>query len=163
MAGYLRNLGGNRYRLEYMLDGQKYSKNIKASGSRQADKLLIQFVSEIDNGTYQGSVNTIFADFAQVFINEYARQNCQPVTVEGYLKMLNGRILDEIGIYKLSKISPIILNKFYNRLVNSSKEITNENGEKETVYCLGQESLNKYYNLINGIFKYAVNMKIFKK
>ncbi len=162
MAGYLRKVGENRYRLEYMLDGQKYSKNVKATSSRQADKLLIQFVSEIDNGVYQGSVNIIFADFAQTFINDYARQNCQPITVEGYLKMLNGRILDEIGNYKISKISPLILNKFYNKLVNSTKEIYNENGEKQEVFCLGQESLNKYYNLINGIFKYAVNMKLLK-
>lgn len=160
MAGYVRKVGENRYRLEYMLDGQKYSKNVKASSLRQADKLLIQFVSEIDNGVYQGSINTIFTDFAQTFINDYARQNCQPVTVEGYLKMLNGRILDEIGHYKLSKISPLILNKLYNTLINSTKQVKNTNGELEKVYALGQESLNKYYNLINGIFRYAVNMKV---
>lgn len=162
MAGHVRKVGENKYRLEYMLDGQKYSKNVKATSPRQADKLLVQFVFEIDNGAYQGSINTIFADFAQVFINDYARQNCQPITVEGYLKMLNGRILDEIGTYKLSKISPLILNKFYNNLVNSKKEINSKDGEKEEVYCLGQESLNKYYNLINGIFRYAVDMKILK-
>lgn len=162
MAGHVRKVGENKYRLEYMLDGQKYSKNVKATGSRQADKLLVQFVSEIDNGVYQSNVNTIFADFAQVFINDYARQNCQPITVEGYLKMLNGRILDEIGHYKLSKISPLILNRFYNNLINSTKEIINKDGEKEEIYCLGQESLNKYYNLINGIFRYAVDMKILK-
>lgn len=162
MAGHLRKVGENRYRLEYMLDGQKYSKNVKATGPRQADKLLIQFVSEIDNGVYQGNVNVIFADFAQTFINDYARQNCHPITVEGYLKMLNGRILDSIGKYKLSKISPLILNKFYNTLVNSTKEIKKENGKKEEIFCLGQESLNKYYNLINGIFKYAVNMNVLK-
>lgn len=162
MAGHVRKVGENKYRLEYMLDGQKYSKNVKATSPRQADKLLVQFVSEIDSGAYQGSVNTIFADFAQVFINDYARQNCQPVTVEGYLKMLNGRILDEIGHYKLSKLSPLVLNKFYNTLINSTKEIKNKDGEAEEVYCLGQESLNKYYNLINGIFRYAVDMKVLK-
>ena len=37
MAGHLRKVGENRYRLEYMLDGQKYSKNVKANSSRQAD------------------------------------------------------------------------------------------------------------------------------
>ena len=162
MAGHVRNVGENRYRLEYMLDGQKYSKNVKASTPRQADKLLIQFVSEIENGTYQGTVNTLFVDFAQTYIDNYARQNCQPITVNGYMKMLNARILNEIGTYKISKITPIILNKFYNTLINDSKEIINENGETERVYLLGQESLNKYYNLINGIFKYAVDMKILK-
>ena len=162
MAGHVRQVGENRYRLEYMLDGQKYSKNVKATSFRQADKLLVQFVSEIENGTYQGSVNTLFVDFAQTYIDDYARQNCQPITVEGYMKMLNARILNEIGTYKLSKITPIILNKFYNTLVNDTKEIINDNGESEEVYLLGQESLNKYYNLINGIFRYAVDMKILK-
>ena len=162
MAGHLRKVGENKYRLEYMLDGQKYSKNVKANTPRQADKLLVQFISEIEDGAYQGSINTIFADFAQVYINDYARQNCQPITVEGYLKMLNGRILDEIGHYKLSKISPLILNRFYNNLVNSKKQIKTDDGNTEEIYALGQESLNKYYNLINGILKYAVNMKILK-
>lgn len=162
MAGHVRKVGENKYRLEYMLDGQKYSRNVKATSNREADKLLIQFVSEIDNGVYQGNINALFAEFAQVFIDEYARQNCQPITVEGYLKMLNGRILDGIGHYKLSKISPLILNRFYNNLVNSTKKVRNEDGNIEEIYALGQESLNKYYNLINGIFKYAVDMRILK-
>lgn len=162
MAGYKREIRDGVWRLEYMHDGIKFSKNVKATGPRQADKLLIQFINEIDNDAYQGNVNTIFADFAQVYINDYARQNCQPVTVEGYLKMLNGRILDEIGECKLSKLTPLRLNKMYNSFVNAKKIIKNDDGKDEESYALGQESLNKYYNLMNGILKYAVNMNILK-
>lgn len=162
MAGHVRKVGENRYRLEYMLDGQKYSKNVKSSTPRQADKLLVQFISEIENGTYQGNVNTLFVDFAQTYLDNYARQNCKPITVEGYIKMLNARILNGIGTYRLSKITPIILNTFYNNLINDTKKNIDENGELKEVYLLGQESLNKYYNLINGIFRYAVDMKILK-
>lgn len=162
MAGYKREVRPGVYRLEYMLDTIKYSKNVKATSDRQANKLLIQFISEIDNGVYQQSLHSNFADFAQVYINDYARPNCRPVTVEGYLKMLNGRILGELGNYKLSKITPLILNKFYNTLVDSKKLKKDKQGNLEEIYALGQESLNKYYNLLNGIFKYAVNMKVLK-
>ena len=53
MAGHLRKVGENRYRLEYMLDGQKYSKNVKANSTRQADKLnlyqklIMEYIKEV--------------------------------------------------------------------------------------------------------------------
>lgn len=162
MAGTVRHIKDNKYRLEYMLDGQRYSKNIKANNLTQARKLLAIFVTEIEEGIYQGNSNVDFADFAQTFIDDYARQQCQPVTVEGYLKMLNNRIIEKLGDYKLSKINPLILGKFYKDITNDKKEIINENGEKEKIYALGQESLNKHYNLINGIFRYAVDMQVLK-
>ena len=162
MAGHMRKISEGKYRLEYMLDGQKYSKNVKAKNDTQASKLLAQFVTEIDEGIYQGGTNTTFADFAQVFLDDYARQYCKPVTVAGYKKMLNIRILDGIGKYKLTKITPLTLANFYKSITNDTKEITNENGEKETAYALGQESLNKYYNLINNIFEYAIRMQLLK-
>ena len=84
MAGTVRHIKDNKYRLEYMLDGQRYSKNIKANNLTQARKLLAIFVTEIEEGIYQGNSNVDFADFAQTFIDDYARQQCQPVTVEGY-------------------------------------------------------------------------------
>lgn len=162
MAGYMRNVRKGKYRLEYSLDGQRYSKTVKAKNDTQASKLLAQFVTEINEGIYQGGINTTFADFSQLFLDDYARQYCKPITVIGYKKMLNIRILDGIGNYKLSKITPLTLSKFYKTIANDTKEIINETGEKETVYALGQESLNKYYNLINKIFEYAVNMQLLK-
>lgn len=162
MAGTVRNIKDNRYRLEYMLDGQRYSKNIKAKNPTEAKKMLAKFVTEIEEGIYQGNSNISFTDFAQLFINDYARQYCKPITVEGYLKMLNIRIINGLGNYKLSKITPLILSRFYKDIVNDTKEVVNENGEKEEIYALGQESLNKYYNLINGIFRYAVDMQLLK-
>lgn len=162
MAGTVRHIKDNRYRLEYMLDGQRYSRNVKSKNFTEAKKMLARFVTEIEEGIYQGNTNIDFGDFAQLFINDYARQYCKPITVEGYLKMLNIRIINGLGNYKLSKITPLILSKFYKDIVNDTKEVINKNGKKEKIYALGQESLNKYYNLINGIFRYAVDMQLLK-
>lgn len=161
MAGYKRKVGENRWRLEYQLNGEKYSKNIKAKTATEADKLLAKFIYEIDNSTYQNPNTVTFAEFAQTYLDEYARQHCQPITVSIYKSMLNSRILKCIGAYKIGKITPIILNSFYNSLVDEvSDKKTNDN--QESYYTFGQEHLNKYYNLISGIFSFAVKMNVLK-
>lgn len=161
MAGYKRKVGENRWRLEYQLNGEKYSKNVKAKTITEADKLLAKFIYEIDNSTYQNPNTVTFAEFAQTYLDEYARQHCQPITVSIYKSMLNSRILKCIGAYKIGKITPIILNSFYNSLVDEvSDKKTNDN--QETYYTFGQEHLNKYYNLISGIFSFAVKMNVLK-
>lgn len=161
MSGYVRKVGENRYRLEYMLDGIKYSKNIKVNNDRAANRYLAQFITEIENGLYQNTSVT-FSQFSQYYLDNYARPNCRPITVDGYIDMLNRRILNKLGSYKLTKITPLILNNFYNSLVNEVKEKKAESGEIEEVYLLGQESLNKHYNLVNSILKYAKSMKLLK-
>ena len=161
MAGYKRKVGENRWRLEYQLNGEKYSKNVKAKTISEADKLLASFIYEIDNNVYQNPNTVTFAEFAQTYLDEYARQHCQPVTVAGYKTMLNSRILNNLGIYKLGKITPSILNSFYNSIVNETIK-KNIDGKEEDFYVFGQEYLNKYYNLISGIFSFAVKMNIIK-
>ena len=162
MAGYKRKVGEDKWRLEYQLDGQKYSKNVKAKTPSSADKLLALFVSEIENGTYQNSIKKTFTEFSQDYLDDYARQHCKPVTVSGYKGLLNNRILKYLGSYKLNKISPLILNNFYNTLVNETFEVKNNDGTVSVEYVFGQEHLNKHYNLISGIFSYAVRMNVLK-
>lgn len=161
MAGYKREVRPGVWRLEYQLDGEKYSKNVKAKTPTQAEKMLAKFITEIEENTYQSSNTVTFSEFAQTYLDDYARQQCRPVTVQGYKGLLNNRILEYLGSYKLGKITPAILNSFYNTLVNEkAKKIVG--GEEIEYYVLGQEHLNKHYNLISGILSYAVKMNVLK-
>lgn len=161
MAGYKREVRPGVWRLEYQVDNDKYSKNIKAKTPTQADKELAKFITEIDEGTHQSSNTVTFSQFAQIYLDEYARQQCRPVTVQGYKGMLNNRILKYLGSYKLGKITPSLLNSFYNTLVNEKvkKKI---DGQEIEYYVCGQEHLNKHYNLVSGILSYAVKMNVLK-
>ena len=161
MAGYKRKIGENKWRLEYQLDGEKFSKNVKANTATEASKILAEFITAIDNNTYQKPNTVTFAEFAQIYLDNYARQQCEPVTVNGYKGLLNTRILKYLGNYKLGKITPFILNSFYNSLVNEKIKKIVDDKEIE-YYILGQEHLNKHYNLISGIFSYAVKMNVLK-
>ncbi len=161
MAGYKREVRPGVWRLEYQLDGEKYSKNVKAKTPKQADKILASFITEIDNQTYQNNTKITFSEFAQLYLDEYARQHCRPVTVNGYKQMLNGRILAYLGNYRLDKITPLLLNNFYNTLANeTSKKMIDD--EEVEYYVFSQEYLNKHYNLVSGIFSYAVRMNVLK-
>jgi len=161
MAGYKREVRPGVWRLEYQLDGEKYSKNVKAKTPTQAEKILAKFITEIDENTYQSSKTVTFSEFAQTYLDDYARQQCRPVTVQGYKGLLNNRILKYLGSYKLGKITPTILNSFYNTLVNE-KEKKIVDGKEIEYYVLGQEHLNKHYNLISCILSYAVKMNVLK-
>lgn len=161
MAGYKREIRPGTWRLEYQLDNERYSKTVKSKTPTQADRELSKFITEIDEGTYQSSNTVTFSEFAQIYLDDYARQQCRPVTVEGYKGLLNNRILKYLGNYKLGKITPSILNSFYKVLVNEKAKKT-VNGEEIEYYVCGQEHLNKHYNLVGGILSYAVKMNVLK-
>ena len=57
MAGTKRKTGNNRWRLEYMCDGERYSQYVTASNPTEADKKLALFVSEIEKGIYSKESN----------------------------------------------------------------------------------------------------------
>lgn len=162
MAGSMRRVGNNKYRLEYMYNRERYSKTVTATSDFKASKLLAEFVTEIENGDYENAKGMLFVNFVQIYIDDYARVNLRPVTVEGYLKMLNNRIIKRLGMYPINKITPLILNSFYKDLVNETKIVKDKDGNEYEEYVFGQEYLDKHYNLISGIFTYAKDMKVIK-
>lgn len=55
MAGTKRCAGKNRWRLEYMLEGERYSQYISATSTTDADRQLAIFIEEIEKGNYKNS------------------------------------------------------------------------------------------------------------
>lgn len=95
MAGTMRKRGNTSYYLEYMYEGERYSKTVKAKSNTEASKLLAIFVTEIEKGTYSKSSSITFVEFAQLFIDKYARPNLSDTTTRDYLCRLNKYILAE--------------------------------------------------------------------
>lgn len=148
LAGYKRNIKGNTWRLEYQFDGEKYSKNVTAKSLREADKLLALFVAEIENGNFEKKNTIRFTNFAQTWLDEYARPNLKQNTVDIYKLMLNSKILPEIGNYYISKINKQSLTSFYNTL-------------KEN-YNLSTKTIKNYHGLISSILQLAVDWDYLK-
>lgn len=108
---------GNKYRLQYMKDGQRYSMTTDSSvkTDRDAEKALAKFVTEVDKGLFYNT-NYTFFEFAQIWIDEVQKPNSSPLTVDKYKSYLNNRIIPYLGNYKLTKINASILNSYFNEV-----------------------------------------------
>ena len=106
---------GNKYRLQYMKDGQRYSTTVDAKTDKEAKTKLAEFVTEVEKGLFYNT-NYTFFEFAQIWINEVQKPNSSPVTVNKYTSYLNNRIIPYLGNYKLNKINASILNSYFNEV-----------------------------------------------
>lgn len=148
MAGYKREVRPGVWRLEYQLDGEKYSKNIKVKTPTQADKELAKFIVEIEEGNFSKRNNIRFVNFAQTWLDEYARPNLKQNTVDIYITMLNSKVLPFLGSFYINKINKQTLTSFYNTL-------------KEE-YNLSTKTIKNYHGLVSSILQLAVEWEYLK-
>ena len=130
MAGYKREVRPGVWRLEYQVDGEKFSQNVKAKNDKEADKILALFVAEVENGKYRKDTGMTFTELAQLFIDKYATDNLSPTTLRDYKNRINKYIADEIGTTKIAKLKRLQIQELANKLVKeynlSSKTAKND-------------------------------------
>jgi len=149
MAGTKRKTGTNRWRLEYMLDGERYSQYVTANSPTEADKKLALFIAEVEKGTYYKASSITFVEFSQLFLDKYAYDNLSPTTVRDYKNRLNKHILKDFGKLKLDRIKKLQVQEFANKLVKE--------------YNLSSKTAKNYLNLISSILNKAVEWDYLNK
>lgn len=142
MAGTKRLTGTNRWRLEYMYENERYSQYITASSPTEANRKLALFVSDVEKGQYSRQNSITFTEFAQMFIDKYAKNNLSDTTVMNYACQLNKYILPELGKYKLSKLKRLHVQDFANKLLSE--------------YNLSSKTIKNYIKLISSILEKAI-------
>lgn len=142
MAGTMRKTGNNKWRLEYMVDGERYSQYIIATSPTDADRQLALFVSEIEKGNFSNSSTFTFVELSQMFLDKYAKDNLSPTTYDDYKSRLNKYILEEFGQMKINRIKRLHIQEFANKLVNE--------------YNLSSKTAKNYIKLISSILNKAI-------
>lgn len=142
MAGTKRKTGENRWRLEYMLDGERYSQYVSASSPSDADTKLSLFVAEVMKGNYSNQSSITFTEMSQLFLDKYAKVSLSDTTVINYKYQLNKYILDDIGRYKLNKLKKLHIQDLANKLYKE--------------YNLSSKTIKNYINLISSILEKAI-------
>lgn len=130
MAGTKRKTGKDKWRLEYMLDGERYSQYVIATSPTDAEKKLALFVAEVEKGNYSNSSSMTFVELSQLFLDKYAKDNLSPTTYRDYKNRLNKYILEDFGTMKINRIRRLHIQEFANKLVKeynlSSKTVKND-------------------------------------
>lgn len=92
-----------------------------------------------------------FQQYSEIYITKYCEGNIGLVTINNYKRLLKS-ILPLIGSYKLSKITPAMLDNMYSKLKKGSKG-------KELSY----NSMYDYYKLINAMYNQAIKWEFVDK
>ena len=138
MKGSIEKRGKNSYRLVvfkgYDLEGKamRHTKTVHCKNKSEAQTELAKFVTQVENGfVVTGTVPT-FAQFVEIWTRDYGLKELAPSTYYRYKGMLESRILPYFGHYKLNKITPIDIMRFYDLLDKDTQIVRkkNNNGKK---------------------------------
>ena len=138
--------------------GQKSCKGCtrtaRCQARREAEKLLAEFVLEIEKGMFIEPGKLTFADFVERWLKDYAESNLAPKTLFHYKKMLDSRILPAMGHLKIEQIKPTHLLEFY---ANLQEEGIRNDGRPGT---LSAKTILKHHRIISSILNDAVQWQV---
>lgn len=90
MAGYLEKRGKHSWRLivSHGFDSYgnriRYTKSIKANSRREADKELVNFVYEVENGIVLQNSSMTFKEFTDLWAKNYGKKELAPYTCKRF-------------------------------------------------------------------------------
>ena len=162
MAGSIEKRGKNSYRLivchGFNLDGKPIRHTKTVHGTKSQAKIeLAKFVAEVEQGTVIEGKSITFKEFTEIWKRDYGSKELAPSTYRRYLGMLESRILPYLGHFKLDKIKPTDIMKFYDMLDKDTqiRRVKCNNGYR-TLKPLSQKTILEHHRLIRAILHRAV-------
>lgn len=159
MAGNIIDMGNGKYRLRvsnaFDINGKRkyYSKTVKCSSRREAEKELAKFVTSIEGGCTYSASKTTLNDFSKQWLETYVKPNLSPTTYQSYNEKLNMHILPYLGSKRLDKIKPLDLDNLYNFLLTKPTNRKDEFGNFKT---LSPASVHRVHEILSSIFNNAL-------
>lgn len=130
--------------------------NLTPKQSKKAlDKFVYEFEEQVKNGKYHRGNKITLKAFSELWLKEYAKENLEADTYYGYVQNINFQILPVLGHLKLSEITPLKLQGFYNSL--SSEENVRHDG-KTGPYAPG--TIKKVHGVLSIILSTAVTWQL---
>lgn len=162
MAGSIEKRGKNSYRLivchGFNLDGKPIRHTKTVHGTKSQAKIeLAKFVAEVEQGTVIEGKSITFKEFTEIWKRDYGSKELAPSTYRRYLGMLESRILPYLGHFKLDKIKPTDIMKFYDMLDKDTqiRRVKCNNGYR-TLKPLSQKTILEHHRLIRAMLHRAV-------
>ena len=163
MTGSIEKRGKNSYRLVvfkgYDLDGKaiRHQKTVHCKNKSEAQTELAKFLTQVESGlVVDGSVPT-FAQFVEIWTRDYALKELAPSTYYRYKRMLETRITPYFGHYKLDKIKPTDIMRFYDLLQQDTQLVRKKNNNgKKTRKPLSPKTILEHHRLLSSMLHKAV-------
>lgn len=118
------------------------------------EKFAFEFEQKVINGKYFKGEKTILKEFIDVWLKEYACDSLEETTLSDYKLHIDNKILPAMGHLKLTEISPLGLQCFYNSLAEDGVR----KDKKKGGYAPG--TIRKVHCVISSILSSAVAWEI---
>lgn len=110
---------------------------------KSAERFALQFEEKVKNGVCMDGEKMTFELFAEKWL-EYMKDNLAYSTYEGYVQLLENRIVPFFKAYKIAKIKTPMIEDFYKTMTN------------EYAYA----TIKKCDNILSGMFKTAIRWQM---
>lgn len=144
-------------RLQYMLNGERYSDTVEATNEEESESQLALFVDKVKKGMFIHTNYTV-TEFTQIWLDNRVRPNSDVNRVPKYLSYLNNRVLPEIGHIKLKQLTRQQLENYFNKLKTSKTLYKNRDNK-----TIAKGTVEKIKKIINAMLNYAVDCDLILK
>lgn len=111
----------------------------------------------MQQGTVVESKVMTFGEFTEIWKRDYSSKELAPGTYRRYLSMLESRILPYLSYFRLDKLRPTDIMKFYNLLEKDTQIIRQKNNNgKKTKNPLSPKTILERHRLIRAMLHKAV-------
>lgn len=122
---------------------------VKKTGFRtqkEAEAYLNEYANNVNKGNIKIEARNInFGEFIEQWFNDHKSKALSINTLTNYRSRIYTHIIPRLGRYKLTEIDTLIMQSFYNSLI--------EEGLKPS-------SVKKIIEILNNCFKYAIKMRL---
>ncbi|MBV4422958.1 tyrosine-type recombinase/integrase [Clostridium tyrobutyricum] len=102
---------------------KKYKRKRGFKKKKECETALAELISQIEKGSVVTNEKMSVRDYINYWLETYPKSNCQPSTYKRYQFFAND-IIKYLGNTKLSKLNPLLIQKFYEDL-KSDRQISN--------------------------------------
>lgn len=117
---------------------------------KDAEKWATDIVSKKHKGyVHTTESNILLKDFIEKWFNEYKINTISINTISNYKARINTHIIPKLGHYKLNKITNMVVQEFYNSLINEGSKPSSAKKILETLSnCLRYAQKNKLIYMV---------------
>ena len=133
---------------------KSYTKTIRATSDREAEKEYIVFAAAIQRGEIITTKKLKLVDFAWQWYHDYCEKNLAPKTQQTYKNYLEQRIIPLLGHLDLNKLNPRHIIRFINEMKEHGKRLDGKEGN------ISDETIRYCFRVLSSMLKDAVQWQV---
>lgn len=154
MAGSILYRGNNKYKLSYMLKGERYNTTVTANNQEEAQCLLIEFINTVKKIYNVDKRKCTLTEFVDLYFEYYAYEMLAEECIYNYKRTLKNWVLPKIGDVLLIDCTTTFFVKYFDWLSKQISPLTHK--------LLAVGTREKIYGVLSSVFSCAVTWKLFE-